>query len=371
MKKKRFFPAALLALLVIGGLWYASRSRADVPETPSTEETTLETQGTVTAGWQEEGGVRRYILADGSPATGWQEIDGVRCYLTEDGSPISGWAEVDGKHCYFNTDGTPAVGWTTINEDRYYLDSNGVPAAGWTEIDGSQYYFLEDGALYTGWLELEGSSYYFHEDGTMAVGPTVIGSETYYFSPHGVNIVLVNPWTYMPEDYAANLLPVENEQFVEVACYQSLLQMLEDCEVAGYSPLICSGYRSQATQERLYNNKTNYYLDLGYGTEEAMQLAGTVVAVPGTSEHQLGLAVDLVDTKYNLLDEGQAETGTQKWLMEHCWEYGFILRYPVGSTEITGIIYEPWHYRYVGVEIAMEIRDLDITLEEYLGFTHE
>ena len=95
--------------------------------------------------------------------------------------------------------------------------------------------------------------------------------------------------------------------------------------------------------------------------------AAKEIAVPGTSEHQLGLAVDLMDEDYPYLNDHQANTGTQKWLMEHCHEYGFILRYPIGSTEITGIIYEPWHYRYVGVEIAQEIMNLGITLEEYLG----
>jgi D-alanyl-D-alanine carboxypeptidase len=91
-----------------------------------------------------------------------------------------------------------------------------------------------------------------------------------------------------------------------------------------------------------------------------------VNARPGTSEHQLGLAVDFVDTRYWTLDEKQAELPAQKWLMEHCWEYGFILRYPSEKSEITGIIYEPWHYRYVGREIALEIRDAGLTLEEYL-----
>ena len=105
----------------------------------------------------------------------------------------------------------------------------------------------------------------------------------------------------------------------------------------------------------------------GYEEEEAKVIAAREVAVPGTSEHQLGLAVDIVDKDHPLLDESQADRPTQIWLMEHCWEYGFILRYPVGTTDQTGIIYEPWHYRYVGREIAMELKELGITLEEYLG----
>ena len=91
-----------------------------------------------------------------------------------------------------------------------------------------------------------------------------------------------------------------------------------------------------------------------------------MVAVPGTSEHQLGLAVDLVSSEYTGLDERQEETGSYQWLVKHCAEYGFILRYPNDKTEITGIIYEPWHFRYVGVEAAREIMDQGICLEEYL-----
>ena len=90
------------------------------------------------------------------------------------------------------------------------------------------------------------------------------------------------------------------------------------------------------------------------------------MAIPGTSEHQLGLAVDIIDNRNWNLNESQAQMPTQKWLMEHSWRYGWILRYPNEKSEITGIIYEPWHYRYVGKEIAAEIHDLGVCLEEYL-----
>ncbi len=100
--------------------------------------------------------------------------------------------------------------------------------------------------------------------------------------------------------------------------------------------------------------------------EEAYALASQVVAIPGTSEHELGLALDIVDANFIHLSTAQENTQTQKWLMEHCWEYGFILRFPNGTTEYTGIIYEPWHYRYVGTELAQELRELNMCLEEYL-----
>ena len=116
----------------------------------------------------------------------------------------------------------------------------------------------------------------------------------------------------------------------------------------------------------LFDNKILRLIDEGVSAEDAPTLAATTVALPGTSEHQLGLAVDILDTNYPYLDEYQQYTGAQQWLMEHSWEYGFILRYPNGTSEITGIIFEPWHYRYVGLEHAKAIHELGITLEEYI-----
>lgn len=104
--------------------------------------------------------------------------------------------------------------------------------------------------------------------------------------------------------------------------------------------------------------------------QEDQKQAATEVAVPGTSEHQLGLAVDLVDASYQVLDEAQASTPAQQWLVAHCWEYGFILRYPAEKQDITGIIYEPWHYRYVGRDHAQAIRQSGQCLEEFLQAEH-
>lgn len=132
------------------------------------------------------------------------------------------------------------------------------------------------------------------------------------------------------------------------------------------SPLICSSYRTNEKQQTLYNNKVSQYLEKGYSQTEAEAEAGKWVAVPGTSEHQTGLAVDIVDINYQLLDEKQEETEVQKWLMKNSYRYGFILRYPSDKSDITGIYYEPWHYRYVGKETAKEIYEQGICFEEYL-----
>lgn len=132
-------------------------------------------------------------------------------------------------------------------------------------------------------------------------------------------------------------------------------------------PLICSSYRTIQKQERLYKNKVNEYISQGYSQKQAEKEAGKWVAVPGTSEHHTGLAVDIVATDYQLLDENQENTPEQQWLMNNAYKYGFILRYPNGKSHITGIYYEPWHYRYVGKEVAKEIHEQGICLEEYLN----
>lgn len=181
------------------------------------------------------------------------------------------------------------------------------------------------------------------------------------------NLVLINPWYPLPEDYTFELTTVTGKYKVDSRCADALKAMLADCKAAGHTPYICSAYRTWDDQVYLFDKKVKSFTDKGYSEEEAKILAAKETAVPGTSEHQLGLAADILCTSRPWLDEGQAKTETQKWLMANCHKYGFILRYPKGTTDITGIIYEPWHYRYVGVEIATEIMTRGITLEEYLG----
>jgi len=181
-------------------------------------------------------------------------------------------------------------------------------------------------------------------------------------------LTLVNPSHSLPEDFSVELSQIGNTNLsIDSRAYQALRNMISGCREAGLQPYICSAYRTQETQEKLFQNKVNEFKALGYDDDSATQAAGRIVAVPGTSEHQLGLAVDIVDTTYQLLDEGQENTAVQKWLMEHCWEYGFILRYPSDKGAITQIIYEPWHYRYVGEEYAQKINESGLCLEEYLA----
>ena len=238
------------------------------------------------------------------------------------------------------------------------------PKTGWVTENGKTYYVNADGNRHIGWLKLDGQEYYLKSDGSLARGKTVINGLTYYFTSTGARVILVNPWHFIPYNYDPELVKVEGYT-VAIDCRDALVKMLADCRAAGNPARICSAYRTQQLQIELYNNKVNYYLDLNYAPAAARDEAAKSVAIPGTSEHQLGLAVDLVDNSNWNLDESQEKTPTQKWLMEHCWEYGFILRYPNGKTDKTGIIYEPWHYRYVGKELAMELKNSGLCLEEY------
>ena len=240
------------------------------------------------------------------------------------------------------------------------------PPVGWVEKDGKRFYYTEDSVMVTGWLQMGYDSYYFDADGAMAVGKRVIDGQDWYFGSDGVMILLVNPWNLMPDGYEPETITIRDGQAVDARCYEALMQMIADCRAAGYCPQVGSSFRTMERQIYLYNRKVNYYLDKGYSQAEAEAVAGTIVARPGTSEHQLGLAVDMVsDNNWNL-NESQEQNPTQIWLMENSWRYGWILRYPNEKSDVTGIIYEPWHYRYVGVTVAKEIHDSGMCLEEYL-----
>ncbi|MBR4550019.1 MAG: M15 family metallopeptidase [Oscillospiraceae bacterium] len=186
-------------------------------------------------------------------------------------------------------------------------------------------------------------------------------------------LLLVNPWNKVPEGYVPELAPVSHWNQMtsgyeaDARCTEALTQMLNDCMLGGGLPYVCSAYRTQDYQQMLFDDKIDRLLEEGVSPDIAPTVAARSVAIPGTSEHQLGLALDIIDENYPGLNEAQEWTPTQQWLMKHCWEYGFILRYPNGTSDITGIIYEPWHYRYVGTAHAQAIHERELTLEEYLA----
>ena len=179
-------------------------------------------------------------------------------------------------------------------------------------------------------------------------------------------LTLVNFENTIPKDWKVDLVQLNNGQSVDRRIYDDLIAMLQAAKSEGLNPLICSSYRTNEKQEQLYQNKVSEYLSQGYSKVEASDKAAFWVARPGTSEHQLGLAVDIVSTKNQRLDRSQENTVEQQWLIQNSWKYGFVLRYPTNKNSITGVGYEPWHYRYVGKEHAKKINELGVCLEEYV-----
>ncbi len=179
-------------------------------------------------------------------------------------------------------------------------------------------------------------------------------------------LVLVNKQHPVPEDYTFTLGTITGNMKCDVRIIDELMAMLQAAKDDGVNLVICSPYRDYNRQTVLFNRKIDHYMDKGYSYMEAYKIASITVTVPGASEHQIGLALDIVSDTYSLLEIEFGETEAGIWLQNHSYEYGFILRYPLGKEHITGIQYEPWHFRYVGVEAATAISKQGITLEEFL-----
>lgn len=178
---------------------------------------------------------------------------------------------------------------------------------------------------------------------------------------NGWNLILVNRNSYIPDDYKVELTELSNGEKVDSRIYPELQEMFNDARAQGYGLFVREGYRTQEEQQQLLDEKIEAYENEGKSKSEAKKLAEQWVAIPGTSEHQLGIAVDInADTTKSSSDD------VYSWLAENAHKYGFIKRYPSDKTDITGVINEPWHYRYVGREAALEIYSQGMCLEEYI-----
>ena len=168
-------------------------------------------------------------------------------------------------------------------------------------------------------------------------------------------LVLVNAANPLPESYAVSMTKLPDGHEVDKRCYSDLQAMLDACEAVGLSPLLESAYRDWAAQNACFDREMNRLMEGGMSHAQAEKETAKTVAAAGCSEHHLGLAVDIADKD------------AQQWLQEHSWEYGFILRYPGDKTAETGYSYAPGHYRYVGREVAAEMWETGLCLEEYLA----
>lgn len=175
-------------------------------------------------------------------------------------------------------------------------------------------------------------------------------------------LILVNRDHPLPADYQIDIVELSNGERVDARIYPKLQEMFDTMRAEGIYPIVRSGYRSYEEQEEVMQERISRYMDSGLSQEDAKAKAETEVALPGTSEHQLGLGVDInADGVNSYGDE------VYNWLYDNAHKYGFVKRYPEDKTDITGIINEPWHYRYVGIEAAAEMKASGQCLEEYLA----
>ena len=324
-------------------------------------------EGRMHTGWLELNEVRHFFLEDGTLASGWQKIDSATYYLDENGTPAAGWLEWEENRYCFDESGRMLTGWQDLDGERYYFEENGVLHTGWLETSSGRYYFEDSGAMTTGWLEQGEYLYYLLPEGIAATGQQEIDGKTHYFTPKGIRVLLVNPWNPLPEDYEPELVEVENGHYVDAVCLDALKAMMEAMRAADLLPLFSSTYRNKADQRWIWNKYVQGYLDAGYDEATANAMTAAFVAVPGTSEHHTGLAVDIVGHDYYYSGHPGSTMDVQAWLKEHCWEYGFILRYTKEKQSITGFAPETWHFRYVGTEVSLDMKDSGLCLEEYLG----
>ena len=176
-------------------------------------------------------------------------------------------------------------------------------------------------------------------------------------------LTLVNSCYRIPDSYSPDLVYVcGSGERLDRKIASHYEEMYRAAAADGVTLTPCSGYRSYETQERNYNRKIEFFEGQGYSREEAKVKAATIIMPPGSSEHNLGYAMDIV-----CVEEWFEDTAEFRWLQENAADYGFILRYPKDKQDITKVIYEPWHWRYVGVENAKAIKSSGLVLEEYLG----
>ncbi len=228
-------------------------------------------------------------------------------------------------------------------------------------IDGLDTYSLDD-------ILKEQENYQTPSEEPEAVGETEAAKtheKEYVFDPSDWKLVLVNKQHPIPEDYSFNLGTITGTFQCDERVISELLTMMQAAKDDGVELLVCSPYRTDSRQEWLFDNKIKTYMEQGLSYMEAYKAGSQAVTVPGSSEHQIGLAIDIYCESYTKLDEGFAETAAGMWLAEHSSEYGFVLRYPKGKEYITSIEYEPWHFRYVGKEAASIMAEEDLCLEEF------
>ncbi|MBW3092993.1 M15 family metallopeptidase [Bifidobacterium sp. 82T10] len=193
-------------------------------------------------------------------------------------------------------------------------------------------------------------------------GPFAPGLPEAAYSADSWNTIVVNRWQRIPDDWPTpELTQLANGQRIDSRAYPDLQRMFDAMRADGLNPEVTAGYRTYDEQQQLLNDKIFLYENDGMDEKDAEAKARLQVALPGTSEHELGLAADINAAGASDSDANQR---VYDWLAANGWDYGFILRYPEGKTNVTGVEYEPWHWRYVGVETAKALHNSGEVLEE-------
>lgn len=349
MIKRRLMSIVLTAVLAVGSF---SVSSGNVTAAGNEQGSAVKYSSEWAGGkWYDSDGSITYCF-DGSwksDSKGWWYEDTSGWYAKDM------WQKIDGKYYYFSSTGYIEY---SAYRDGCWLGSDGA----WVE-SYSGGHWIQDA---TGWWYEDASGWYPADQSLTIDGVEyTFGSDGYvYENKVEINwaLILVNKDNPVPDNYSVNLWTLGNGKQVDSRIYTPLQNMFDAARASGLNLYVREGYRTKEDQQNIMNTRIKQYQDKGYSYSKAVQLAKQYVAVPGTSEHELGICVDINPEK----DEDK--DALYEWLDNNAYKYGFIKRYPEDKSDITGIGYEPWHYRYVGKEAAAQMKHKNMCLEEYLDY---
>lgn len=315
--------------------------------------------GVLSIGWFMENNKWYYSNQNGEMQAGWLSERGIWYYLGQLGDMKTGWINDQNKFYFLDETGAMKTGWQLYQSKWYYLGSDGVMKTGWVSSNGKWYYLHPNGEMALGWFQVGTKSYYAYSNGVLAENTTIDGYRIGYsgaWIPQTSTFYYINGILLVNKNHS---LPANYDPGVNADAKAAFEQMKSGALASGLTIKPVSVYRSYYYQNDLYNRFVRQY-----GQAEADRFS----AKPGYSEHQTGLAYDIGGSNSsNWANDGFNNTAEAKWLADNAYQYGFILRYPSGKEHLTGYMYESWHYRYLGVDLATIVYLSGLTLEEYLG----
>lgn len=243
------------------------------------------------------------------------------------------------------------------------LEDDGITDDG---LDGYETYDVSEVETYSiDEILLEHEEYLMGMDAEDSQETFEQSEDSLVFTADDWRLILINKQHPIPDDYEFTLTTITGKMQCDERIMEDLLLMLQAAKNDNVNLIICSPYRTDASQVTIFERHVKAYMNKGLNYMDSFKLASQEATVPGYSEHQVGLSLDIYTASHMILDDAYGETEAGRWLAANCSDYGFILRYPKGKESITSIAYEPWHFRYVGREAAKIITNEGITLEEF------